>query len=539
MDLMQNPFYVLTATSRDNRSRIIELADERSLLIDSNICMEARSELTTPRKRLAVEIAWLQGVAPKRIKELLEMLQATPEAIFAIKELNPLSRVNVLIAALSRLESYTIQNIVTWTLEIAQEFEKISPEDVLSIINEDRTVAGFPEISDVAVIEEEIEKQRKYYRNIFKCAFDKLLSQDLIAAITSVIDTDTDNGEDAGSALVYDLIDLYEIEVQPFLDEEEKNIEKTLELIKEIMSSSKSDIALAKAISKMEQVLRNWDKVAQPIQLNTKSKGLDHDASRRIAIAIRGVAIYLFNEHDKLEESQEITEMLQDVFAEVVDIVEMSENDANALADIALQKVKDEQHSAEWEREITYEAEVGLVFKDTLRISPRGVEWKGDFLALDSITRVRWGAIKNSTGITYTVVCGSQYKILTIEIKKDIIFSNFISRIWKAVGTRLLVELLVGLRNGESYQFGSAILTDTGFKLKRGNSLSSSQYEFCPWQDIVTWNGNGHFCVRSNKDFKLSAYFSYINLDNIHILESAISMLSRKGCQRLSDILEG
>ena len=38
MDLLQNPFHILTASPRDNRRRIMELADERSLLLDSSEC---------------------------------------------------------------------------------------------------------------------------------------------------------------------------------------------------------------------------------------------------------------------------------------------------------------------------------------------------------------------------------------------------------------------------------------------------------------------------------------------------------------------
>jgi len=57
MDLLQNPFLILTASTRDNRRRIVELADERSLLLDSNECLEASSNLTNPRKRLSAEIA--------------------------------------------------------------------------------------------------------------------------------------------------------------------------------------------------------------------------------------------------------------------------------------------------------------------------------------------------------------------------------------------------------------------------------------------------------------------------------------------------
>ena len=70
MDLLENPFHILSATPRDNRQRIIELADERSLLVDADACTQARSALTNPRKRQAAEISWLIGVGPKRSEEL-------------------------------------------------------------------------------------------------------------------------------------------------------------------------------------------------------------------------------------------------------------------------------------------------------------------------------------------------------------------------------------------------------------------------------------------------------------------------------------
>ena len=65
MDLLQNPFYILNATQRDNRHRIIELAEKQSLLSDADKCMEARSELTNPRKRISAEVAWMPGIVPE------------------------------------------------------------------------------------------------------------------------------------------------------------------------------------------------------------------------------------------------------------------------------------------------------------------------------------------------------------------------------------------------------------------------------------------------------------------------------------------
>lgn len=46
MDLLENPFYLLEATVHDDRRRLVELAEERSLLLDPEECTEARSHLT-------------------------------------------------------------------------------------------------------------------------------------------------------------------------------------------------------------------------------------------------------------------------------------------------------------------------------------------------------------------------------------------------------------------------------------------------------------------------------------------------------------
>ena len=73
MDLLSNPFQILGASLRDDRQRILELADDMSLVNDADICMEARAELTNPRKRLKAELAWICGVRPSRASELISI----------------------------------------------------------------------------------------------------------------------------------------------------------------------------------------------------------------------------------------------------------------------------------------------------------------------------------------------------------------------------------------------------------------------------------------------------------------------------------
>ena len=78
MDILKNPFYILGATPRDDRHRIMDLAEERSLLSDADECMTAQSTLIHPRRRISAEVAWLLGVDPDLSDEVLNRLN-TPK----------------------------------------------------------------------------------------------------------------------------------------------------------------------------------------------------------------------------------------------------------------------------------------------------------------------------------------------------------------------------------------------------------------------------------------------------------------------------
>jgi hypothetical protein len=548
MDLLQNPFYILNASSRDDRRRIMELADERSLMLDSSECMDACSELTNPRKRLSAEIAWLPGIGPRRVEEALSLLESSPGDVFAVDWLLPIARVNLLATGLVNLPSYHIDDVTKWILEIALEFEDIDTENLIVVLNEDRVVSGFPKITDLSSIEANIQERRGYYRQVMKSTLDCLTPQELVKAVTIVVASATHDGEEQGPILIDDLVDSYEVEAQGFLDKEEGNIRALVEKLRAAVDSQQPDSTLSSMVNQLIQVVKNWDTVAQPIQVSMKSRGLDHDASHRVAGLVRGLAIHMFNEHGKLDFSQLLTNMLQEVFAEVSEVAERTAEDADALGEIAEQRgrlIEDAKNRAEaWRREITYEADVGAIFKDKLRISPDGIEWKGRCWGLDSITRVRWGGTKHSvngipTGTTYSIFFGNSSSYALIELKKKAIYTNFIDRLWRAVGARLLTEYLEGLRDGKKYRFGSAVISDHGMELERKKLFGSNERVFCRWDELVIWDGAGVFCIGKKDDRKLAAAFSYQEEDNIHVLEAAIRMYWKQGGGRLSCLLEG
>lgn len=548
MDLLQNPFHILAANPRDNRRKIMELADERSLLLDSSECTQARSDLTNPRKRLSAEIAWLPGIGPKRSSEIISLLESSIADLLCMDKLPSIARANLLAAGLPRLPDYLSGDIAEWIVKIAWAFEEIDLEVLRAIINEERIVSGFPEVTDLSAVESEVQERRRHYRQTIKSALDNLPANELVEAVTVAVESATDDGEEHGPILIADLVDSYEVEAQAFLEKEEESIKCLVEKLRATVDDERPDSALAPMVNQLIQVVKNWDTVAQPIQVSTKSRGLDHDASRRVARLVRDLAIHIFNEHGKLDFSQQLTNMLQEVFAEVGEVAERTAEDVSALDDIAEQRVRlienVKNQKEEWRKEITYEADVGVIFKDKLRISPDGIEWKGRRCTLDSITRVRWGGTRRSvngipSGTTYSIVFGNGSNSTSIELKKETIYSNFIDRLWRAVGVRLLTEHLEGFRDGKKYRFGSAVMSDYGMELERKKLFSSNEHVFCRWSELVIWDGAGVFCIGKKEDKKLAACFSYQDEDNIHILEAAIRMFWKRGGTQMSSLLEG
>ncbi len=541
--LHQSAFAVLGATARDDRRRIVELAEEKSLELDHDICQKARSDLTNPRTRLSAEIAWLPGVSPRKATQLVESLLNNPMAVREETGLPTLAHLNLLAAAFEAVDGdHDADDFAGFIQEIAYLAEDLNPEEVLRDINEDRAVSHFPEVRALDQIETELAERKRYYRGAIKDALDRLPPMTLIQVMTETVDGVTSGGEDHAPGLVDDLVDSYEVETHGILQKEAENVHKLIKAARDHAGSGEA--AVKPYVDKLDAVARNWDKIAQPIQLSAKARGIDHEASRDLAYEIRGLAIDLFNKHDMLAQSQRLTGLIQELFSEVPEISDRAEEDADALADIFQQRKQAAARHGEWEREITYRAEIGVMFKDTLSISPHGVSWKGQNFPLDSITRVRWGGVSHSvngipTGTTYTIAFGNRNSEAVVELKKQDIYTTFLDKLWRAVCVRLLTEMLEALKDGRDLHFGDALLHDDGITLVKRKFLGSNERVRCSWGQVHVWSADGSFCIGAKDDKKVNAGISYIHGANTHILEQAIRMAFKKpGMRRLSDLLQ-
>lgn len=541
--LHQSPFAVLAATTHDDSRRIIDLAEEKSLELDNDVCQKARSDLTNRRVRLSAEIAWLPGVSPEHAFEWLESVLDGPMAVREASDLPTLAHLNLLAAAFETLDTeHDAEDLAILIQEFAYLSDTLDPEEVQRDINEDRAVSGFTEVRSLDQIAAELAERRQYYRSVIRGALDRLPSVTLIQVMTDTVDAVTAGGEVHAPRLIDDLVDNYEVEAQEFLHKEAENIQKLIKAVRDVTNTGEA--AVKPYVDKLGGVARNWDTVAQPIQLSTKARGIDHEASLALAYEIRSLALDLFNKHDMLHQSQQLTALLQELFAEVPDVSERVDEDADALADIFQERKQAEEHRDEWVREITYSAEIGMFFKDNLSISTDGVSWNQKTFALDSITRVRWGGIRHSvngvsTGTSYTVAFGDTRSEVVVELKSEDIYSTFIGKLWRAVCVRLLVEMLGTLKAGRELRFGDALVHDDGITLVKHKFLGANENVRCPWGQVQLWSADGSLCVSAKDDKKTSVSISYIDTANTHILERAIRMMFEKaGMRRLSELLE-
>ena len=232
MEILDNPFHILRATLRDDRRKIMERAEERSLIEDADQCSRARAILTHPKKRLAAELAWLPGLSPKRTAASIQVLKSDISKVTILESLPPLARSNLYAAALPRIAgSVSADRLIEWIISMSNASEQIDAVSITNLLNEDRSVAGFPEIPDVTAVEEQLNDQWKVYQNSVKQALDQRESQELVDIVTRVVDEATNKGTRHAPALLDDIVDRYEIEAHGFLEQEAENVVTVLACI--------------------------------------------------------------------------------------------------------------------------------------------------------------------------------------------------------------------------------------------------------------------------------------------------------------------
>ncbi len=549
--LQHNPFWILGATTQDDVHRIVALAEEKALQLDDEVCRRARADLTSPKFRLAAEVGWFPALQPARVAELLAALAARPFETADDAALPTLARANLMAAALhivghqaAGATNVPVGGAAGRILRFAHLVDAIDSAAVLQDINQDRARSGFPAVRGTDQVDAELVELRRRYRATLRDVLDAMAPATLVAVMAEAVRVDTERGTRQATHLLDELVDVYQEEVGGFLEAERAKVAALVERIRDLASGAAgSDQAAATPLlDKLEQVVRNWVKIAEPAQLSAKSRGLQHSLSLRVAWAIRGLAVDLFNKHNQLDLAKRLTDLLRELFADVPDVAAKMDGDADAIRAITEERKNAGQKEAEWAQQITFRTQIGKLVKRDLAISPDGVEWQGKRVPLAAITRVRWGGVSHSingipTGTTLTVGVGDNESEVVVSLRDQAKYQTFLDKLWTAVCRRLMIDILEALRDGQTLTFGDAVVSDTGVTLVRRRLFRASETAFADWFQIKIWSANGQFYIGAQNDKKLYAAMSYIGTPNAHLLEHLLRLKFKNSNRTVSALL--
>lgn len=536
-------FWILGATTRDDNRRIVELAEERALHLDYDVCRNARSDLTNPRTRLSVEMAWMPGVSPKKARDAAEALLTNPRFGVEQKAFPTLTRTNLMACAFETLDgSDSPSDVADLVLKLAHVAEDLDAGEVLRDLNEDRAVSGFPPVKNVEDVQAELRERLRFYKGAIRDALNTMPPDRLVETMTKAATVGTNGGESHAPALLDELVDAYEKETQGFLSKEAENVSVLVAKARDVAAGGEE--VVGRVLDRIEKVVRNWDRVAQPIQTSMKARGIVHRRSQTMAYEVRDLGGDLLRLHDMMGSARRIVNFLAEVFDELPEVAELLERDSDSLDNVVERESNAKEERIRWEKEIAFHEEIGLVFKGTLSISPAGIQWKGVGFPLESVTRVMWGGIRNyQNGVLrhteYTVVFGDNHDEARFQTKNESLYGRFVDKLWPAVCTRLMTDLLRAMRDGKRFACGQAIVDDTGVELWDRPLRSDDKRVYCKWSEVTIGSANGAFVITNKDDKKIDASASYISDANAHLFEHLITLNFKGADPRLSDALKG
>lgn len=327
MYLNQNPFYLLEISPKDKRATIISKAEEKAFFLDDGSGEAAQATLLNPAKRLLAELDWFLDVDKKEIKKISKCIAENKE--ISTEGLSPISKINALLFNFSIMQDVEAYDIGFMLTDIDEQFGLVTIDSVLEIVNTCRKEAGMKIVSE-AEVDEAIDAKRDTIRQIFTEKLHALSDEEYMAFVSILAKQYVANEDYDDGIVISDALDQYEIRMQTEIQKHTEAVEKHIERIKGLSDET----AIKENIRGLIKRIKEWDAFVQPLQLRSQASGMPHDNSMSLGREIRDLALYLHNEKELTEIALDLVTAMQDIFAEVGDLAERLEEDADALVEI-------------------------------------------------------------------------------------------------------------------------------------------------------------------------------------------------------------
>lgn len=323
MSLQKNPFYLLKIPCTASRRQVVAAAEDRVFFLDPSICSEAQNVLINPSKRLGAELGWFIDADSARCSAISDCISSRIR--IQAEGLIPISKLNASLFNFSLDSKLSIIETGYLILDIDKQYSALDAVQIMEVVNGNRSMAGLASVQKQD-IEVELNKKRDVIRQIIS---DKLTTMNkgvYIKLVTMLAEYLSDEDYDDG-IILSDVLDQYEIRIQSELEERTEKIKAKVEYIK----SQSDDSVIAKEIQSLIQDVKQWDVIAQPLQLKAQASGMPHKNSETIGLEVREVAIFLNNERDNAKEAIEFLQVMREVFSELENLDTLFEKDSVIL----------------------------------------------------------------------------------------------------------------------------------------------------------------------------------------------------------------
>lgn len=507
----RNPIALLEVSLRHTRQQIIESTEEASLTRDQFECSRARSVLTNPKDRIYAELSWLPGVSPRRASELLVKLDEN--IIFAVNEQNvpQLTKINLICSAIEKGLFLQFEDSVIQFLDpLTYLIDAIDLVRLQSDINEDRSIAKFPLVTDQDLLKEALLHRINGVVVAVMSALEALQTDHLLIAMNKYADTWTSSGTMIQSHFAEAVLNSYDVQSHYFLSTEATDITKFSGLIK-ARGVEIHDNFIA-SLNDLKTCVRNWTNVARPVQLQYEARGLKHDLSMTVAHELIGLAFYIKFELELKDESLDIANFCSNEFWILTHVRDYINADISRLKD------------TEQKEEIDYKTRFGLIFKTYLEIKDQSISFKRHSFKVKDINRLRWAiSDKDSNLKRYKIGWGNEQDDVLLLTFKEAAFTEFREILLHQIGYSIVVNKITAeLKSGTVYVFPHVSISDDHVILERRGFFSRKESRSFEWKEVFLSSSNDSIRIGSKNDKNYYADLKYLDFWNINLLSMLI-----------------
>ena len=532
MTIKENPFYILGATTRDSRQKIQELVDEKSLSLDMSVCTEARAVLTNPRRRLSAELAWFPGVSIRQTKTIIKELEDKELSAETLDHLSSLAGVNVVLSYLDSGVKLTTKNLENAIFTLARSYESIKPETVMNIINEDRTISGFPEVTDLSVIQEELTELKNNAIHVLQQAISSLSLETANKIMLHLMERA--QKEKSTYSLLDDVIDqVYVMIVQKDKDSIESKVIEAIKKLEDAMDKkATSKTTLNKLADELLEELETFDNLMQPIQLSTQRRGLEHDITREIAHKVEDLTVTIIKKTRDFALAEKIMKRTKELFVEVGSV-----NESLSMGLDAINKIQQDDKAFEESIKYKYTKNSFWGGSTTLSLDSKHIVYGDTKYNTDDITHIRYGTTKRYQNGVYMgtdtfVGFGTDETDTRITMLSEDEFFKFIDCLMKAVGIRIIQAMVDQLARGKSlYGF----IYDDKVKLAKDNAFAPTEFKTFKWSDVMAGMQSGFLIIMAKSDTKYKVTLSLQDVENAPVLGLMLDRFLKLGEKKITE----